>query len=34
MLRVGEVIVLLFVLIVVFSASRMGALGNALGKFI
>jgi sec-independent protein translocase protein TatA len=34
MLRVGEIIVLLFVLIVVFSASRMATLGNALGKFI
>lgn len=34
MLRIGEIIVLLFVLVVVFSASRMAALGNALGKFV
>jgi sec-independent protein translocase protein TatA len=33
-LGVGEILVLLFVIAVVFSASRMGALGNALGKFI
>ncbi len=31
MLRIGEIIVLLFVLVVV---SRMAALGNALGKFV
>jgi sec-independent protein translocase protein TatA len=30
----GELIVIAFVLIVIFSASRMGALGNALGKFV
>ncbi len=30
----GELFVLAFVLVVIFSASRMGALGNALGKFI
>lgn len=30
----GEIILILFVLLVVFSASRMGALGNALGKFV
>jgi len=30
----GEIIVILFVIVVVFSASRMGTLGNALGKFI
>ncbi len=30
----GEIIVLVFVLVVVFSASRMGALGNAVGKFV
>jgi sec-independent protein translocase protein TatA len=30
----GELIVLGFVLVVVFSAARMGALGNALGKFV
>jgi sec-independent protein translocase protein TatA len=33
-LGAGEIIVLLFVITVVFSASRMGALGNALGKFV
>lgn len=31
---VGEIIVIVFVLLVVFSASRMGQLGNALGKFV
>ena len=30
----GEIIVVGFVLVVVFSASRMGQLGNALGKFV
>ena len=33
-LGVGEIIVLVFILVVVFSASRMGTLGNALGKFV
>ncbi len=33
-LGVGEILLILFVLLVVFSASRMGALGNALGKFV
>lgn len=33
-LGAGEIIVLVFVLVVIFSASRMGALGNALGKFV
>lgn len=33
-LGVGELIVLGFVVVVVFSAARMGALGNALGKFV
>lgn len=33
-LGIGEIIVLGFVLVVVFSASRMGQLGNAMGKFI
>lgn len=33
-LGVGEWIVIGFVLVVVFSASRMGTLGNALGKFV
>lgn len=31
---IGEILVLAFVLVVVFSASRMGALGNAVGKFV
>ncbi len=31
---VGEIIVIIFVLVVVFSASRMGQLGNAVGKFV
>jgi sec-independent protein translocase protein TatA len=30
----GELLVIVFVLLVVFSASRMAALGNALGKFV
>lgn len=30
----GELIVLAVTLLIVFSASRMGALGNALGKFV
>lgn len=34
MFGVGELIVIGFVLLVVFSASRMGQLGNALGKFV
>jgi sec-independent protein translocase protein TatA len=33
-LGLGEFIVLGFVLLVVFSASRMGQLGNAMGKFV
>jgi sec-independent protein translocase protein TatA len=33
-LGTGELITLIFVLVVVFSASRMGSLGNALGKFV
>ena len=33
-LGTGELIVILFVIVVVFSASRMGALGNAIGKFV
>ncbi|HKD40003.1 MAG TPA: twin-arginine translocase TatA/TatE family subunit [Myxococcaceae bacterium] len=33
-LGAGELIVILFVIVVVFSASRMGALGNAIGKFV
>ncbi len=31
---VGEIIVIVFVLVVVFSAARMGQLGNAVGKFV
>ncbi len=31
---VGEIIILVFVLVVVFSAARMGQLGNAVGKFV
>ncbi|CAM3224768.1 MULTISPECIES: twin-arginine translocase TatA/TatE family subunit [Corallococcus] len=34
MLGIGEYIVLGFVLLVVFSAARMGQLGNAMGKFV
>ena len=30
----GEFLVIGFVLLVVFSASRMAALGNSLGKFV
>ena len=33
-LGAGEIIVIGFVLVVVFSASRIGQLGNALGKFV
>lgn len=33
-LKLGEIIVVAFVLLVVFSASRMSKLGNALGKFV
>lgn len=33
-LRLGEIIVIGFILVVVFSAARMGQLGNALGKFV
>ncbi|MCL2178981.1 MAG: twin-arginine translocase TatA/TatE family subunit [Proteobacteria bacterium] len=31
---IGEIIFLIVVLTLIFSASRMSALGNALGKFI
>ncbi|WP_375761301.1 twin-arginine translocase TatA/TatE family subunit [Corallococcus exercitus] len=34
MLGLGEFIVLGFILLVVFSAARMGQLGNAVGKFV
>jgi sec-independent protein translocase protein TatA len=30
----GELIMLVIIIIIVFSASRMGALGNALGRFV
>ena len=30
----GELITIGFVIVVVFSASRMGSLGNALGRFV
>lgn len=33
-LGIGEIIVLSIILVVVFSASRMGQLGNAVGKFV
>jgi sec-independent protein translocase protein TatA len=33
-LRLGEFIVIGIILLVVFSASRMGQLGNAVGKFV
>ena len=33
-LGLGEVIVIGFILLVVFSAARMGQLGNAVGKFV
>lgn len=33
-LGLGEIILLVFILAVVFSASRMGQLGNAVGKFV
>jgi sec-independent protein translocase protein TatA len=30
----GEFIMLVIILVIVFSASRMGTLGNALGRFV
>ena len=33
-LRLGELLVIGFILVVVFSASRMGQLGNAVGRFV
>jgi sec-independent protein translocase protein TatA len=33
-LGTGEIIILAFVVVVIFSASRMGRLGNAVGKFV
>jgi sec-independent protein translocase protein TatA len=31
---VGEILMIVAILVIVFSASRMGQLGNALGKFV
>jgi sec-independent protein translocase protein TatA len=33
-LRTGEILFIAFILVVVFSAARMGQLGNAVGKFV
>lgn len=33
-LRTGEIIFIAFILVVVFSAARMGQLGNAVGRFV
>lgn len=33
-LGTGELIMLVVIIIIVFSASRMGALGNSLGRFV
>lgn len=33
-LGTGEIIMLIAILLIVFSASRMSALGNALGRFV
>ena len=33
-LGTGEIIILIFVVVVIFSASRMGKLGNAVGKLV
>ena len=30
----GEIIMLVVIMLIVFSASRMGTLGNAVGKFV
>lgn len=30
----GELVVLVIIIAIIFSASRMGALGNAVGKFV
>ena len=30
----GEIIMLVLILIIVFSASQMSALGNAMGRFV
>ncbi len=31
---VGELVMLAVIILIIFSASRMGALGNAIGKFV
>lgn len=31
---VGELVMLVVIIAIIFSASRMGALGNAIGKFV
>lgn len=33
-LRIGEILMLVIIIAIVFSAARMGALGNAIGKFV
>lgn len=33
-LGTGEIIIIAFTLVIIFSASRMGALGNSIGKFV
>lgn len=33
-LGTGELLTIVLVILIVFSASRMGAIGNALGKFV
>lgn len=33
-LRTGEILFIGFILVVVFSAARMGQLGNAVGRFV
>ena len=33
-LGTGEVLMLVVIMVIVFSASRMGQLGNALGRFV
>ena len=33
-LRTGEILFIAFILVVVFSAARMGQLGNAVGRFV
>ena len=31
---VGELVMLAVIILIIFSASRMGSLGNAIGKFV